>query len=397
MPVAELAVLFTGPTFLGPEQLARGIPLSMFRGSFLVFGALAVSALLSACGSEPGGGDPAVKPVQPAAAPAKPMGLPVKAAEVKVGPVVDEVTAVGSLLSNEAVMIRPEIDGRIVGLHFEEGQAVKRGQRLVTIDASEYQAQLAAVTAELRTEQQRYTRAQELHEQNFITKEALDVQAGAVDRLKAQVQEVQARVDKTLIRAPFAGVVGLREVSPGAYVKAGNDIVTLGNSYTIKVDFRIPEIYLSKIEPDQPISIRVDTYPGEEFHGRVYAMQPAIDTETRTVLMRARIPNKTLKLRPGMFARVVLTMSTRTDAITVPEEALWPQGKDNFVFKVVDGKAMLTKVELGNRRPGSVEINQGLAPGDVVVTEGQIKLRNGAPVMVMGAPPAPQGGDGKAG
>jgi membrane fusion protein (multidrug efflux system) len=369
----------------------------MFRGSFLVFGALAVSALLSACGSEPGGGDPAVKPVQPAAAPAKPMGLPVKAAEVKVGPVVDEVTAVGSLLSNEAVMIRPEIDGRIVGLHFEEGQAVKRGQRLVTIDASEYQAQLAAVTAELRTEQQRYTRAQELHEQNFITKEALDVQAGAVDRLKAQVQEVQARVDKTLIRAPFAGVVGLREVSPGAYVKAGNDIVTLGNSYTIKVDFRIPEIYLSKIEPDQPISIRVDTYPGEEFHGQVYAMQPAIDTETRTVRMRARIPNKTLKLRPGMFARVVLTMSTRTDAITVPEEALWPQGKDNFVFKVVDGKAMLTKVELGNRRPGSVEINQGLAPGDVVVTEGQIKLRNGAPVMVLGAPPAPQGGDGKAG
>ena len=154
-----------------------------FRGYFLVFGALAISALVTACGSEPEGGNQPAKPVQPAAAPPKPMGLPVKAVEVKVGPVVDEVTAVGSLLADESVIIRPEIDGRIVGLHFEEGQEVKRGQRLVTIDASEYTAQLAAVKAELNTEKQRYTRAQELYEQKFITKEALDVQAGAVDRL----------------------------------------------------------------------------------------------------------------------------------------------------------------------------------------------------------------------
>ena len=368
-----------------------------FRGYFLVFGALALSALFSACGSEPEGGNQAAKPVQPAAAPAKPMGLPVKAVEVKVGPVVDEVTAVGSLLADESVIIRPEIDGRIVGLHFEEGQEVKRGQRLVTIDASEYTAQLAAVKAELNTEKQRYTRAQELYEQKFITKEALDVQAGAVDRLAARVQEVQVRVDKTVIRAPFSGVVGLREVSPGAYVKAGADIVILENLSSIKVDFRIPEVYLSKIGRNQPVALRVDAFPGEEFQGRVYAVQPAVEEQTRTALMRARVTNKGFKLKPGMFVRVALTMSTRKDAITVPEEALWPQGKDNFVFKVVDGKAMLTKVELGNRRPGEVEINQGLAPGDMVVTEGQIKLRDGAPVMVMGAPPAPQDGAGKSG
>lgn len=369
-----------------------------FRGCFLVLGALAVSALLSACGSEPEGDNQAAKPVQPAAAPPKPMGLPVKAQEVTVGTVVDEVTAVGSLLSNEAVMIRPEIDGRISALHFEEGQRVAKGERLVTIDGSEYAAQLAAVKAELNTEKQRYTRAQELYEQKFITKEALDVQAGAVDRLAARVQEAQVRVDKTVIRAPFAGVIGLREVSPGAYVKAGDNIVSLGNSYTIKVDFRIPEVFLSKIGRNQAISVRVDAYPGEEFLGQVYAIHPAIDTETRTALMRARIPNKELKLKPGMFARVALAMSTRKNAISVPEEALWPQGKDNFVFKVIDGKAMLTKVELGKRRPGEVEIIEGLAPGDMVVTEGQIKLRDGAPVMVMGAPPAAsQGGAGSSG
>jgi membrane fusion protein (multidrug efflux system) len=349
---------------------------------------LASSLLLAACGSEPEVGNQAVKPVQTAAAPPKPMGLPVKAETVRVGAVVDEVTAVGSLLAEESVVIRPEIDGRIVRLHFREGQSVKRGEPLVTIDASESQAQLAAVKAELNTEKQRYTRAEELYAQKFITKEALDVQAGAVDRLEARVREVQARVDKAVIRAPFPGIVGLREVSPGAYVKAGADIAMLQNVSSIKVDFRIPEVHLSKVGPNQSVVLRVDAFPGESFEGRVYAVQPLVDEQTRTALMRARVTNKGFKLKPGMFVRVALTMSTRPNAITVPEEALWPQGKDNFVFKVVDGRAMLTKVELGNRRPGEVEINQGLAPGDVVVTEGQIKLRDGAPVMVMGAPPA---------
>ena len=362
----------------------------MFKCRFflLVLGAAVPTALLTACGSEPEAGNQAPKPVQTAAAPAKPMGLPVKAEQVRVGAVVDEVTAVGSLLAEESVMIRPEIDGRIVALDFQEGQSVQRGQRLVTIDASEYLAQLAAVKSELNTELQRFKRAQELYQQKFITKEALDVQEGAVERLKARVQEVQVRVDKTIIRAPFSGIVGLRKVSPGAYVKAGADIAILENVSSIKVDFRIPEVHLSKVGPNQPVALRVDAFPGESFTGRVYAIQPVVDEETRTALMRARIKNNAFKLKPGMFVRVALTMSTRPNAITVPEEALWPQGKDNFVFKVVDGKAMLTKVELGNRRPGEVEINQGLSAGDVVVTEGQIKLRDGAPVMVMGAPPA---------
>ncbi len=358
------------------------------RGSFFVLGVLASTLLLAACSSEPEESNQAVKPVQTAAAPSKPMGLPVKAEPVKVGAVVDEVTAVGSLLADESVIIRPEIDGRIVGLHFREGESVKRGQRLVTLDSSEYAAQLAAVRAELRTEQQRHERAKELYQQKFITKEALDVQAGAVDRLEARVKEAQVRVDKTVIRAPFAGVVGLREVSPGAYVKAGEDIVILENLDSIKVDFRIPEVHLGKVRREQPVTLRLDAFPGEQFQGRVYAVQPAVDEQTRTALMRARVANKGFRLKPGMFVRVALTMSTRPNAITVPEQALWPQGKDNFVFKVVDNRAMLTKVELGNRRPGEVEITQGLVPGDVVVTEGQIKLRDGAPVMVMGAPPA---------
>ncbi len=370
--------------------------MSRFSTSLIALAASITTGLVSGCSSEPETTGKAAKPAAiKAASPPKPRGLPVKAEIVQVGDVVDEVTAVGSLLADESVIIRPEIDGRIVALHFQEGQAVAKGQKLVTIDASEFKAQLAAANADLRTEKQRHTRAKELFLQKFITKEALEIQAGTVDRHQARVQEVQTRVDKAVISAPFEGIVGLREISPGAYVKAGDDIVRLENLNSIKVDFRIPEVYMAKVGRDQAVVLGVDAFPGEVFLGRVYAVQPVVEQETRTALMRARIPNEGHRLMPGMFVRVALTLSTRSNAITVPEQALWPQGKDNFVFRVVDGKVSLTKVEIGKRGPGHVEIRQGLSAGDMVVTEGQIKLRDGAPVMVMGAPPAGPGGQSK--
>ena len=356
--------------------------------------ALVTAALTAGCGSKndatAGQKPDATKPApQQAATPAaKPQGLPVRAEPVKVAKVSDDVSAVGSLMAEESVIIRPEIDGRIVGLHFQEGQAASAGTRLVTIDSTEYEAQAAAVRADLKTEEQRLVRTKELHQQNFISKDALDVQVGAVDRLKARLAEAESRVAKTVIRAPFSGIVGLRQISPGAYVKAGTDIVRIENVSSIKVDFRIPENYLSKIRPNQEILVRLDAYPGEEFRGRVYAVEPVVEERTRTIAMRARIPNKGFKLKPGMFVRVAVTMENRPNAIVIPEQAIWPQGKDSFVFRVVDGKAALTKVEIGNRQPGSVEILKGLGANDMVVTDGQIKLRDGAPVAVIAAPPA---------
>lgn len=356
--------------------------------------ALVTAALIAGCGSKndatAGQKADAAKPApqQPATPAAQPQGLPVRAEAVKVAKVSDDVSAVGSLMAEESVIIRPEIDGRIVGLHFQEGQAASAGTRLVTIDSTEYEAQAAAVRADLKTEEQRLVRTKELHQQNFISKDALDVQVGAVDRLKARLAEAESRVAKTVIRAPFSGIVGLRQISPGAYVKAGTDIVRIENVSSIKVDFRIPENYLSKIRPNQEILVRLDAYPGEEFRGRVYAVEPVVEERTRTIAMRARIPNKGFKLKPGMFVRVAVTMENRPNAIVIPEQAIWPQGKDSFVFRVVDGKAALTKVEIGNRQPGSVEILKGLGANDMVVTDGQIKLRDGAPVAVIAAPPA---------
>ncbi|MBI3527752.1 MAG: efflux RND transporter periplasmic adaptor subunit [Betaproteobacteria bacterium] len=366
--------------------------------------ALVTAALISGCGSKSDAtaaaqktdapktdaakAADAGKPATPATAAAAKPGLPVKAEAVRISRISDDVSAVGSLLAEESVIIRPEIDGRIVGLHFQEGQAVSAGTRLVTIDSTEYEAQTAAQRADLKTEEQRLVRTKELYEQHFISKDALDVQVGNVARLKAHVDEAESRVAKTVIRAPFSGILGLRQVSPGAYVKAGSDIVRLENVSSIKVDFRIPENYLSKIRPSQEISVRLDAYPGEEFKGRVYAVEPVVDERTRTIAMRARIPNKGFKLKPGMFVRVVITLESRPNAVVIPEQAIWPQGKDSFVFRVVDGKAALTKVDIGNRAPGTVEILKGLAANDMVITDGQMKLKDGAPVSVIEAPPA---------
>jgi membrane fusion protein (multidrug efflux system) len=362
--------------------------------------ALVIGAWLPACGKKPEAPAAAQAPAQgkpPAggAAPATggggpPKGLPVKAVPVKVGTVTNEVTAVGTLLAEESVIIRPEIDGRVLDLHFREGQGVARGAKLVTLDASEVMAQLAAAEAQVRTDAQRLERTKELLDQKFISQDAYDVAKNNYERSVAVRDEIRARLDKTVIRAPFPGVVGLRMVSPGAYVKKGDDIVRLENIASIKLDFRVPELFVARLKVGQPVAIRLDAFPSESFSGRIYAVEPVVDERTRTILARARVTNAGFKLKPGMFVRVALTLETRQNAILVPEPAIWPQGQDNFVYRVIEGKALLTKIQTGLRRPGEVEVVAGLSPGDMVITEGQIKMRDGMPVMVLpAAPPAP--------
>jgi len=194
------------------------------------------------------------------------------------------------------------------------------------------------------------------------------------------------RLDKTVIRAPFAGTVGLRLVSPGAYVKPGDDIANLENIGSMKLDFRVPETYLARLGVGQTLTVRVDAYPDQGFEGTIYAIDPALDPETRTVLLRARLPNKGNKLRPGLFARVSLILERRENALVAPEQAIVPLGQKIFVYRVVDGKAVMTPVRLGLRRPGQVEILEGRNDGDQVVTDGQLKIRDGAAVTVQPPP-----------
>jgi membrane fusion protein, multidrug efflux system len=319
----------------------------------------------------------------------EPPPMAVKAALVTRTTLEVEATAVGTLRADETVMIRPEIAGRVVTIHFREGQTVRAGDPLVTLDPEEYRAQLAGSTAQVDLEELSYRRLQDLQRNNLASQQNLDEARAKLDASRARQALDQVRLERTVIRAPFAGTVGLRLVSPGAYVRPGDDIVNLESLGAIKLDFRVPETFLARLATGQRLTARVDAYPDQEFAGAIYAIDPALDPETRTVLLRARLPNPDNQLRPGLFARVNLVLERRENALVVPEQAIVPMGQNPFVYRVVDDKAVNTPVILGLRRPGVVEVREGLSDGDWVVTDGQLKIRDGAAVTVLPPPDAP--------
>lgn len=317
-----------------------------------------------------------------------PPATPVKAAAARIAPAVDEVSAVGTLRADEAVTIRPEIAGRIAEIRFNEGQSVARGAVLVRLDQAELAAVLASSTAQAQLDRQRLERAEDLFTKRFISQQALDESRSGHARSVAKQKEDQARLAKTEMRAAFPGVAGLRQVSEGQYVAAGTDIARLEKVDQLKMDFRIPEAFSARLKAGQPLKVLVDAQAGRVFPGSVYAIEPGVDDQTRTVLLRARVANPELRLRPGMFARVQLELGVREKAIWVPEAAIVPKGQDSFVFRVVagpggGGKADLVRVQTGARKVGEVEIVKGLAAGDLVVTEGTQKIGPGSAVSLL--------------
>jgi membrane fusion protein (multidrug efflux system) len=184
------------------------------------------------------------------------------------------------------------------------------------------------------------------------------------------------------MRASFPGVAGLRQVSEGQYVAAGTDIARLEKIDQLKLDFRIPESYIGKLKAGQPVTVLVDAYPDRRFAGSVYAIEPGVDDQTRTIMLRARVANAELRLRPGMFARVQVQLGVREKAVWIPEAAIVPRGQDSYVYRVAASKAELVKVQTGSRRVGEVEIVKGLAGGDLVVTEGTQKIGPGSAVIL---------------
>ena len=321
--------------------------------------------------------------------PAEALPIPVKTAAETRETLNIDVTTVGTLRADETVMIRPEIAGRVATLHFKEGQAVSDGDPLVTLDQGEYQAQLAGSTAQVGLEEISYQRLRDLQRKNLSSTQVLDETKARLDAARAAQTLTQIRLEKTVIRAPFSGTVGLRLVSPGAYVKSGDDITNLESLGAMKLDFRVPETYLALLATGKTLTVRVDAWPNQGLEGTIYAINPAVDPETRTVLLRARVPNKGNKLCPGLFARVNLVLERRENALIAPEQAIMPLGRTTFVYRLVDSKVVMTPVKLGLRRPGKVEILEGLSAGDQVVTDGQLKIRDGTAVTVLPPPVTP--------
>ncbi len=331
----------------------------------------------------------------PTAAPAAPatMAVAVETAEVAVQAMPDEVSAVGTLRSNESVVLRPEVSGRISAIRFEEGQPVARGAVLIELDAAVERAELQQARANLDLARSNYRRTEELFGREFVSRTARDEAASRLAVARAAEQLAQARLERMRILAPFDGIVGIRNVSVGDYVKDGAELVNLEDISSLKVDFRLPEIHLQQLRTGQSLEVGTDTLPGERFAATVRAIDPLVDAQGRAVLVRAALANPDGRLRPGVFARVRLTLAERSEVVVVPEEALMPMpGGDTFVYRVVDGLAQRVAVRIGVRRDARVEIVEGLQAGDVVVTAGQLKLREGVPVRPVEAAGAPAGG-----
>lgn len=310
----------------------------------------------------------------------------VEASRVKVDTVFDTVQAVGSLLPNESVTISSEIVGRIAKLPFDEGDRVKAGEALVLLDDTILKAELAKAQSDLSLAQANRDRAMSLATRGTGTLRARDEAVAAYQAASANVALAQARLEKATIVAPLTGVVGIRSVSVGAYVSPGERIVGLADVDIIKTDFRVPELLLAKLKTGQSIRVSVDALPGEVFEGKIYVIDPIVDANGRAIRLRARIANTSGKLAPGLFARVQIVVERRENAILVPEAAIFSIRDERFVYQVQDGRAVQTKVVLGQRQPGWVEILSGLSAGAVVVTAGQQQLNDGT--RVTSAPPA---------
>jgi membrane fusion protein, multidrug efflux system len=327
----------------------------------------------------------------PAAA-AKPPS--VESAKVEIMKLTDDTQAVGSLKSRQGVTLRPEVSGRITQLNFKDGDRVRKGQLLVQFDDQLQLAQMKQSQAELSIAMANHKRNQELVAQNFISKRSLDESAASLEVAQAKLSLSEATASRLKILAPFDGTAGIRTVNVGDYLKDGGDIVNIEDIAAVFVDFRLPERFQSKIKKGQKAQVDMDALPGRKFTAIIQAIDPLLDTNGRSVGIRACIDNRQNQLRPGMFARVNTVFSERDKAVVVPEEAIVPQAGKQFVIKLLDGADKGTdketkttqrvEVKVGIRKPGKVEILEGLVDGDEVITAGQQRVqKDGTSVKVV--------------
>jgi membrane fusion protein (multidrug efflux system) len=294
--------------------------------------------------------------------------------------------ALGNTRANEAVDIRPEITAAITSIEFEEGQQVEKGDVLLRLENSEPLADLAAKKAALVDSESQYRRSAELFRTKVVSASQLEQLEARRDADLAAVNAAESRLAHTVIRAPFAGQIGLRRVSLGSIVGPSTVITTLDDTSQIKLDFNVPEIFMSRLEVGLTVTARSAAWPDVLFSGEVISIDTRVDPVSRTITVRALLPNEQGRLRPGMFLTVSL-LKEDVVALVIPEESLVPERSKQFVFVVGEGNIVERReVFTGRRRPGQVEILKGLAPGEVVITEGTQQARPGMPVTIVEQP-----------
>lgn len=325
----------------------------------------------------------------------------VEVSEARAGKVTADIRAIGTLQSEESVVLAPEIAGRISEIAFAEGKPVKKDEVLVRLDDALAKAEVADAKARLTLADANNDRAQTLSKTGAVTGKSRDEAIANYQTAQAAVELAQTRLSKFDLRAPFDGIAGLRGVSVGAFVNVGTPIANLEKIDTLKVDFKIPEVHLGDVKTGQAVEITVDAFPDRTFPGEIYAINPLVDVNGRALQLRARMKNAGDMLRPGLFARILIKGTTEREVVFVPEAAVLPRGEDTFVYVVDGATAVERKVKLGARSNAEVEVLDGIAPNATVVVAGQQKLRDGssieiAPKAARSGGPVPAAGNGAA-
>lgn len=300
------------------------------------------------------------------------------------------LTAVGSLTAVAGVDVSNEVAGKVKALHFESGQSVKQGQLIIELDADTDIAELKGLEAERDFAQMRYERSEKMIEKKYVSRSDYDQHKAMLDQANAAVQAKKTLIAKKSIRAPFNGELGIRQVNLGQYLAEGASIVSLQNLDPIYLDFTLSERNISQVAKNQEISATVQAYPDKRFVGQITAISPAVERDTRSLKIRARVPNPDKLLRPGMFAQVRIESGLTQPVLTLPDTAISynPYGDSVFLIEQTDNGPTVQsrQVVTGQSREGRVAIVSGLQAGDKVVSAGQVKLRNGMKVSIDSRP-----------
>jgi membrane fusion protein, multidrug efflux system len=321
-----------------------------------------------------------------------PPAMPVEAAAARTDTVIDAISATGQIEALQSIDLRPDVEGRLVQILVREGTPVSRGTPLFKIDDAELKAQVAQLTAERDLARQSLSRTRDLLKQKASSQAELERAEATMRSTEAQLERLKVRLDRTLVRAPFAGVVGQRSVSLGDYVTTDTRLVRLQTVSPQRASFQVPERYADQLKVGQQVSFRVAALPGRQFTGKVDFVDPVVQLPGRTITVKARVPNPRRELQAGMFIEARLATDVRPNAVIIPEDAVLPLQGSNFVWVVADGKATRRQVELGVRTPGFVEIKNGVESAEQVVVGGQERLAEGAPVAAQLVDRRPAGG-----
>lgn len=291
------------------------------------------------------------------------------------------IYSTGTLMPDEEVELSFETSGKVVGIFFAEGTTVKKGELLAKINDKPLQAQLLKLDAQLKLTKEREFRQRQLLDRDAISRESYDQVATELQSIEADIKLIEARISETELRAPFDGIVGLRMISEGAIATTQTKIVRLVKNRPLKIEFSVPERYAGQIKPGFPLSFEVDGFE-KPFNAEVYAVDPMVDINTRTIVARALYPNANNELKPGRFASVQAVLSQIENTVSVPTQAIIPEMSGEKVFVYKNGKAREVKVNLGLRTASHVQVTQGLAFGDTLLTTAILQLRHELPVQL---------------